>query len=141
MTGIGIALIALFASAIVFMIERCINHDHDPSWLMFIVVIGFGVLISDIWTYRTEFEVKKPSLIEKTSFLVAVRDNDVGVLTSDNISIWNANTNDVMIWQRRKYNVYGSMNEVKTGLGLKDEKVIAETIKMGVTNENSYVRK
>lgn len=139
MTGIGIAVIGLFVSAVGIMIERVVNHD--PAWLMLIIPIVFAVMISCISPYRTEFEVKKPTLIEKTSFLVAVKDNDVGVLTSDNISIWNANTNDVMVWQRRKYNLYGSLNDVATGLGLKDEKEIADTIKMGVTNENSFVRK
>lgn len=138
MTGIGIAVIGLFVSAVGIMIERVVNHD--PAWLMLIILIGLCILLTGICPYTQTLEVRIPECVEKTSFLLAVKDNKYGVLTTDNIGLWNTPTNDIVTWQRHKYNLYGGVVETLTGTADKNETAIKEVLTKGVTNENSYIR-
>jgi hypothetical protein len=140
MALVGIGIILFLVSLAGLLIERMI-HTDNPAWLMGILIIVLILGASIEIPHHEIFEVRIPECVEKTSFLLTVKDNKFGVLSSDKIALWNSPTNDIVIYSKKWYNVFDFEKGTEVSIANKNDEFIKVGMEQtGETNENNNIK-
>lgn len=133
MTSLGIGVIIGFISLAVFFLERTTNHD--PIWILGFLLIFFGAIFTCAIPVKEVYMVRVPLKVEKTSEELHVKDDWRGWLHCNVTDLFQASTNDIVVWERQKYNLYGYNVRLEYGTGLRSN----SEIRRALSNENHQV--
>ena len=133
---VGITVICLLVSWTGLCIERCASGNE--MWMVGFIVTLLGIMFSFVLPFKDVTLIHKPMKVEKTTFNLVCQDANFGVVMTENVSLYNSETNKIIIWKKESFNILGGSVKDSTGIGsIDDADVITamKTMKTMVTNE------